>query len=81
MLVDFGSLKGVLREVVGKLDHQNLNDFKEFDGDPSAERIAKYLFDRVLQGFVDSGGNGELLWALDVYETPTNMARYERSGL
>ena len=84
MLVDFGLLKGALREVLSELDHGNLNDIPDFSDDPSAERIARYVFDGVERrlaggassGAVDSGA-ARLLSAVDVYETPTSMARYE----
>ncbi|WP_304226324.1 6-carboxytetrahydropterin synthase QueD [Gracilinema caldarium] len=78
MLIDFSLLKGVLREVCGTLDHQNLNEFTVFSGDPSAERIAKYIFDETVSLLAARGGRAELLWAVEVYETPTSMARYER---
>jgi len=77
-LIDFGVLKGLLRDVCGRLDHQNLNDFSVFAGDPSAERIARYIFDEVEALLAAQGGNGEFLYAVDVYETPTSMARYRR---
>lgn len=78
MLIDFSLLKAALREVCGTLDHQNLNEFAFFSGDPSAERIAKYIFDETASLLATRGGRAELLWAVEVYETPTSMARYER---
>ena len=49
MLLDFGILKGALRTVVKILDHTNLNDLTEngelvFKNNPSAERIAMWIF-------------------------------------
>ena len=45
MLVDFGVLKKQLREIIGTVDHTNLNDHPFFtDEDPSAERIALFLY-------------------------------------
>jgi 6-pyruvoyltetrahydropterin/6-carboxytetrahydropterin synthase len=76
MLVDFGILKKILREVIGGLDHTNLNDRLEFDNDPSAERIAKYIYDRVSEKFLPADIDSGLLWAVDVYETSASMARY-----
>jgi 6-pyruvoyltetrahydropterin/6-carboxytetrahydropterin synthase len=78
MLIDFGVLKGMLRDVCGKLDHQNLNEFPVFSRDPSAERIAKYIFDEMLALLERSGYDTKLLSAVEVYETPTSMARYVR---
>ena len=78
MLVDFGILKTCLREVIGKLDHTNLNDLPVFKNDPSAERIAFHIFKEMQQGLTAVSVGQGLLWAVDVYETPLNMARYER---
>ena len=71
MLVDFGVLKSALREVCAKLDHSNLNDSIIFQNNPSAERIAKYIFSE-LKLLVPEVP----LRAVDVYETPTSRARY-----
>lgn len=78
MLIDFGVLKSCLREVCGRLDHQNLNEFEVFSGDPSAERIARYIFDQVEALLSAQDQKTEALYAVEVYETPTSMARYER---
>jgi 6-pyruvoyltetrahydropterin/6-carboxytetrahydropterin synthase len=82
MLTDFGILKKALREVLAGLDHSNLNDNPAFNNDPSAERIAKYIFDNVdaaLRADKTASPAADCLWAVDVFETPTSMARYERS--
>lgn len=74
MLVDFGILKKALREVCGKLDHTNLNDMEVFSHNPSAERIAKYVFTQVRELLPKQ--YRPLLYAVDVFETPTSRARY-----
>ena len=76
MLLDFGILKGALRAVCAELDHTNLNDFPVFAQDPSAERIAKHVFDRLAETLPAEAAS--LLWAVEVFETPTSLARYER---
>jgi 6-pyruvoyltetrahydropterin/6-carboxytetrahydropterin synthase len=83
MLADFGILKKALREVLTGLDHSNLNDNPAFNNDPSAERIAAYIFENVeavLKAVKTNAGidAAARLWAADVFETPVNMARYER---
>lgn len=48
MAIDFRTLKGAAKDVIGAWDHQDLNvlaDFKEIN--PSAEQIAKLAFDRL----------------------------------
>jgi len=72
MLLDFGELKAALRAVLEKLDHSNLNEIQTFDGDPSAERIAEYVFRELARSLP-----GAPLEAVEVFETPTSMARYE----
>ncbi|GHV09502.1 6-carboxytetrahydropterin synthase QueD [Spirochaetia bacterium] len=79
MLADFGILKKILREICASLDHSNLNSKPFFFDDPSAERIAKYIFDEALAAFPDNSLDPALLWAVDVYETPASMARYSNS--
>ena len=42
MVLDFGRLKEIMTELVGKLDHVCLND--KMRADPTAENIAKHLY-------------------------------------
>ncbi len=77
MLIDFGVLKEGLRTVLGQLDHRNLNDIAYFQDDPSAERIARYVFEELTALLKEQHLPYDLLWAVDVFETPTSMARYE----
>lgn len=78
MLVDFGVLKGALREVCSRLDHTNLNDLPVFMQNPSAERIAKFIFDGIVERLpsLAPGGGGAELFAVDVFETDSSRARY-----
>jgi 6-pyruvoyltetrahydropterin/6-carboxytetrahydropterin synthase len=78
MLVDFGVLKKTLRDICSSMDHTNLNDNPVFKNNPSAERIARHIFDRAFAAFSSGGLDPALLHAVDVYETPRSMARYER---
>jgi 6-pyruvoyltetrahydropterin/6-carboxytetrahydropterin synthase len=72
MLIDFGVLKDNLREVLKVLDHSLLNDHADFaDGNPSAEKIAKYIFDNLKQKLPDAP-----LSMVEVFETDRNMAVY-----
>ncbi|MGB4586765.1 MAG: 6-carboxytetrahydropterin synthase QueD [Rectinemataceae bacterium] len=71
MLVDFSLLKKALGEVIARLDHSDLNEIPQFADDPSAERIARYIFEAIVA--IDP----EIpLSAIDVFETDTSMARY-----
>lgn len=44
VLMDFGEVKGRLREIIARVDHQFLNELEMFQGrQPSSERIAAYI--------------------------------------
>ena len=77
MLADFSLLKKVLKDSLAPLDHSNLNDMGIFQNDPSAERIARFIFDKAKEKLPEAGVNGALLWAVDVFENARSMARYE----
>lgn len=84
MLLDFTKLKGALRKVIAELDHTNLNDISYFDQNPSAERIAMYIYENIIkllsaEGVELSWSEGKKtawLYAIDVFETETSRARY-----
>ena len=75
MLMDFSLLKKILNDVLSDLDHTNLNDMEVFDNNPSAERIAKYIYEDVRKKLPPSPGI--ILEAVDVFEKNGSMARYE----
>lgn len=77
MLLDFSELKKSLRNACGGLDHRNLNDFDFFAQNPSAERIAVYIAEKILSDLPSlRGGENARLHAVDVFETDTSRARY-----
>jgi len=76
MLVDFSLLKKALNDVISILDHSNLNDMEVFQNDPSAERIAKFIFENVRDKLSSLGLSNSLLHAVDVFENARSMARY-----
>ena len=79
MLLDFTELKGALRKVCGQLDHKNLNDYDYFLQNPSAERIATYIAENILNDIPSLKKNdtdNAYLYAVDVFETDTSRARY-----
>lgn len=56
VLMDFGEIKAHLRDIIGRLDHQFLNELPIFAGSqPSSERIAAYVADQ-LQLVIDAPG-------------------------
>ena len=84
MLLDFSKLKTALREICKLLDHTNLNDMNVFDQNPSAERIANFIYKRIVELLriegqhlsYSPGKKDAWLWAVDVFETDTSRARY-----
>ncbi|MCR5766511.1 MAG: 6-carboxytetrahydropterin synthase QueD [Treponema sp.] len=87
MLMDFSRLKAALRAVCKELDHTNLNDLPVFDQNPSAERIAVYIYKRMIELLNKEGldlsyseknpdKTKPTLFAVDVFETETSRARY-----
>ncbi len=50
VLMDFGEIKSLLRGIIGRLDHQFLNELPIFAGrQPSSERIAAFVADQLQQ--------------------------------
>lgn len=82
MLLDFSLLKGALKKVCAALDHTNLNDNSFFEQNPSAERIALFVYNNIIEELKAGGidlrkkNGGAFLYAVDVFETDTSRARY-----
>lgn len=50
VLMDFGDIKALLRDIIDRLDHQFLNELPIFaGGQPSSERIAAFVADQLQQ--------------------------------
>ncbi len=73
MVIDFKELSDLAWQVVGKFDHQMLNDLSPFDQmNPTAENMAQYFYqqiDRLLP-------NGVQMKTLRLWETPKYMVEY-----
>lgn len=78
MLLDFSKLKAALRKTCKILDHTNLNDFPFFNQNPSAEKIALFIFENIKKELNESKDiqKEPFLYAVDVFETETSRARY-----
>jgi len=75
LLVDFVELKKTVHGVIDRLDHQWLNEFPPFDVlNPSAENIAKFIYDEVHAGL--KAKEGVRLGAVKIWETDTASAIY-----
>ena len=76
LLFDFVHLKQVLYGIIGALDHRYLNDQAPFDTiNPSAENIAKYLYDQTSQHLPKSSHSAKIA-SITVWETDTSSATY-----
>ncbi len=75
LLVDFVELKRIVHSVLDRMDHQWLNDFPPFDKlNPSAENMAKYVYDEVCDGL--KARDGVRVQAVKLWETDTSSATY-----
>ena len=75
LLVDFVELKRVVHAVLDRMDHQWLNDFPPFDAlNPSAENMAKYIYDEVSAAL--TAKEGVRVAAVRLWETDTASASY-----
>jgi len=79
MLADFSLLKKALQAAIEPLDHSNLNDREIFKNDPSAERIARFIFEKAHEKLPELGIASSLLYAVDVFESARSMIRYSPS--
>ncbi|MCL2791638.1 MAG: 6-carboxytetrahydropterin synthase QueD [Spirochaetaceae bacterium] len=80
MLIDFGILKKILKNVLEELDHKNLNEIPYFaEKEPSAEIIAEFIFNKVdnqLSNYTDA--DTSFLSRVDVFETDKNLAIFTK---
>lgn len=79
MLIDFGELRQMLREVCGELDHRDINTHPHFAlHNPSAENIATWIFSE-LERKLSASGCAALLDNVTVEETDGSVASWSRS--
>ncbi|MBU0791701.1 MAG: 6-carboxytetrahydropterin synthase QueD [Gammaproteobacteria bacterium] len=72
MVVDFSELKEVVEKlIISQLDHECLNDILQFENDPTAERLAVFIFNTLRQFDVPFNVDEVKVW-----ETSTSYATY-----
>jgi 6-pyruvoyltetrahydropterin/6-carboxytetrahydropterin synthase len=77
LLLDFKDLRGVLRHVIERLDHQMINDIEPFTVlNPSAENLAKYFFDETSVRLRQATDGRVNVKDVMVFETDTTTAKY-----
>lgn len=51
MALDYGIIKGILKEVLDGFDHEYLNDLPQLEGkNPTSENLAKMIYEEVAKG-------------------------------
>lgn len=78
LVADFGEVKQVLREIVGRLDHRFLNEIEPFiELNPSAENIALYFYQELDKGLKEGSSEVPIrVSEVIVWETDTSSAIY-----
>ncbi len=80
LLFDFVHLKQILHGVIDGMDHKYLNDQPPFNSiNPSAENIAKYIFDegsRGMRELLHEAPKAPRITAVTVWETDVTSATY-----
>ena len=80
MLADFKTLKGALAEVLDRFDHRCLNDdvdeFKEGSLNPTAENIAKVIWELMAERLGDALPDGATVARVTVGESERSAATY-----
>jgi 6-pyruvoyltetrahydropterin/6-carboxytetrahydropterin synthase len=75
LLVDFVELKRAVHSVLDRMDHQWLNEFPPFtELNPSAENMAKYIYDEVHE--LLKTRQGVRVGLVRLWETDTASATY-----
>jgi 6-pyruvoyltetrahydropterin/6-carboxytetrahydropterin synthase len=78
MLEDFRQIKNVVREVMGALDHGDLNTVPAFmQANPTSENVARYLYDELGTKLNCARYR---IHRVKVCETPSTSASYGEDG-
>ncbi len=74
LAIDFRVIKEKTNEILKELDHTYLNELSCFEGDnPSSERIAQYIFNRLSELLND---DRVWVWKVTAWESDTASAAY-----
>lgn len=75
ILIDFKTLKNILKEILNELDHKLLNEIPYFKNiNPSSERLAEYIFKKIKDKL--SQYSNIKVKEVTVYETDKVSATY-----
>ena len=74
MLVDFGDVKRITRELLEEVDHRYLNELPFFQSEnPSSENIARYLFECLAERL---NTEDHWLYKVSAWESPDAYATF-----
>lgn len=77
-VADFDSVQPQLEAIAAELDHRLLNDLEPFRDDvPSAERQARYFYEKLSRVIERGSGSGARLVRVRVVQEPDAWAEYE----
>jgi 6-pyruvoyltetrahydropterin/6-carboxytetrahydropterin synthase len=75
--IDFKDLKRISDSVVGRLDHQHINEIDPFQKEnPTAENIARYLFREIMKKLSED----VRLYAVTVWESESTGVTYSENS-
>lgn len=76
LLVDFGVLKKILKGVLSRIDHVNINDTTPFDSiNPSSENISEYICSEV-QSVLNAEAPGVTVSSVTVWESQASSCTF-----
>lgn len=77
LLIDFGELKAILRDIVSDLDHCNLNEHRYFSiHNPSSENIARFIAEECSSRLQAAHSGKITLDSVTVWESETSRCTY-----
>jgi len=74
MVIDFREVKQIVSPIIEELDHKYLNDIVSY---PSAEAIAKYIADKIIETYPSTNSAKAKLTAVKVFETENCWAEWK----
>ncbi len=78
MSIDFKEIAAALEEIVGRFDHQTLNDLNEFaDMNPTAENLARLVFESLSEKINSDTIN---VSSVDISESEKYSATYKKDA-
>ena len=81
LLIDFGDLKSMLKNILALLDHTNINDIPYFSkNNPSSENIARYIADMMTQELSNGNYTTVSLDSITVWESDTSRCTFIHSS-